>query len=359
MRALVAVAEAGTLSGAAERLRVAQPALTKRVQRLERALGVVLLERRARGVRLTDAGRAFVAGARDTLARAQGAADAARRGADGEVGRLTVGYTDLVVYSGHLPAIVGAFRARYPDVELALVPHRVPGPASDAFDAGALDVVLAQRWAEPGEVALGGGDGDAGDGGAPAGPTPAGPTPPGPTPPGPVQAGPGGRRTRVLASCEVVAYVPAGHRLARAAALRTRDLAGEPFVGVPPAADRAYSDGFRRACAAAGLRPRLVQEVADLATVFGLVAAGVGVELGPAAYASLTPPGVACVPVADFPLRLAYELAWREAPGARLAANFARVAADAGALGAPPGAASGAASGASPILAERDGREAR
>ncbi len=341
MRALVAVAEAGTLSGAAERLRVAQPALTKRVQRLERALGVALLERRARGVRLTDAGRAFVAGARDTLARAAAAADAARRAADGGVGRLTVGYTDLVIHSGHLPAIVGAFRACYPGVDLALAPYRVPGPALDAFEADALDVVLAHRWAEPGEVtAAGGADGGSGSGnssstGAVQPASSVGPAQAGPIPPGPVRSGPDGRRTRVLASCGFVAYVPAGHRLAGARSLRTRDLAGEPFVGYPPAADRAYSDGFRRACADAGLRPRFVQEVADLAAVFGLVAAGVGVKLGPAAYASTTPPGVACVPVSDFPLRLAYELAWREAPGARLAANFARVAASTDALGAP------------------------
>lgn len=306
MRALVAVADAGTLSHAAERLRVAQPALTKRVQGLERALGVALLERRPRGVRLTDAGRAFVAAARDTLARAQGAADAARRAADGEVGRLTVGYTDLVVYSGHLPAMVGAFRARYPDVELGLAPQRAPGPAQDAFDAGALDVVLAQRWAARDE---GGPDDGTAEAASPDGP------------------GPDGRRTRVLARCGIVAFVPAAHRLAGAAAVRTRDLAGEPFVGFPPAADRAFAERFRRACAAAGLRPRVVQEVADLSAVFGLIAAGVGVKLGPAVHAAATPPGVACVPVPDFPLGLAFELGWREGRGARLAANFARVAA--------------------------------
>src|SRR3954453_7555754 len=79
LRYFVAVAEAGQISAAARRLHLAQPALSQAIHALEREVGVELLERHARGVRLTAAGLAFLRHATATIARAHAAVQAARQ----------------------------------------------------------------------------------------------------------------------------------------------------------------------------------------------------------------------------------------------------------------------------------------
>ena len=75
----VAVAEAGSFTAAARKLRIAQPSLSQQVQALERDIGAALLERTSRGVRLTAAGREVLPEARAMLAAAQRARLAARQ----------------------------------------------------------------------------------------------------------------------------------------------------------------------------------------------------------------------------------------------------------------------------------------
>ena len=98
---------------------MAQPALTRQVQQLERELGVQLFDRSHRRIRLTDAGQAFLTEARELLAKAERAKDAARRAARGETGRLTVAFVGSVTYSP-LPLILRSFREHFPKVHLLL-----------------------------------------------------------------------------------------------------------------------------------------------------------------------------------------------------------------------------------------------
>ena len=92
LRYVAAIAEAGTITAAAERLGLAQPPLTRQIRDLEGRLGVTLFERHPRGVTLTEAGEVFVAEARAVLERAEGIAGAAQRAARGEaeIGRAHV-----------------------------------------------------------------------------------------------------------------------------------------------------------------------------------------------------------------------------------------------------------------------------
>src|SRR4051794_17734706 len=93
LRYLVAVADEGHITRAAERLGIQQPPLTRQIQLLEQEVGAQLLHRHARGVSLTEAGAAVVAEARELIAAAERIGETARRAARGERGRIAVGYT--------------------------------------------------------------------------------------------------------------------------------------------------------------------------------------------------------------------------------------------------------------------------
>jgi len=120
LRYFVAVAEALNFRRAAERLHVAQPALSKQIQQLEERIGVRLLHRNTGGVSLTDAGSVMLEEARDILERVEMAAAAATNAASGKSGRLNVGNLGLLTAS-FLPRVLSAFRARYPQVDVNLI----------------------------------------------------------------------------------------------------------------------------------------------------------------------------------------------------------------------------------------------
>src|SRR5215203_2298798 len=122
LRYFIAVAEELNFSRAAERMHMAQPPLSAAIRQLERDLGVDLFVRTTREVRLTVAGRAFLQGARRTLADAERAAEDAKRAAAGELGHLRIAYSWSMRF-GTLPALGRAFRAGHPDVVLSLCPE--------------------------------------------------------------------------------------------------------------------------------------------------------------------------------------------------------------------------------------------
>lgn len=119
LRYYVAVSEAQSFRKAAERLRVAQPALSKQIKDLEREIGARLFERTSQGVTLTDAGGVFLDEARDILERADMALAAAREAGTGASGKLVIGSMGPITAS-FLPAFLSSFRARYPKVDVNL-----------------------------------------------------------------------------------------------------------------------------------------------------------------------------------------------------------------------------------------------
>jgi DNA-binding transcriptional LysR family regulator len=122
LRYFVAVGEEEHFGRAAERLHVVQPALTRQVRQLEEELECALFERLKRGVRLTEAGKSFLEEARRLLSDLGYGIDRTRLVAQGQVGRLRIGFSDTATYSGELPSILRDFRARWPDVRLELFP---------------------------------------------------------------------------------------------------------------------------------------------------------------------------------------------------------------------------------------------
>jgi DNA-binding transcriptional LysR family regulator len=215
LRAFVAVAEELNFTRAAERLFVAQQAVSRSVAQLEQELGVTLLDRTTHAVALTPAGAALLASGRDVLAAADAAFEQARTVAHGLTGTVRVGVTPAIgqVVRGE---VVAALREDAPEVSIAF--HEVrPGDVAPLLRDRDVDLVLARaapRGAEVESAALR--------------PTPA------------------------------VLVVPCGHRLAGAAPVALADLDGERLLTWSPPGT-AYTDLLVTRLAAAGATVETVE----------------------------------------------------------------------------------------------------
>ena len=119
LRYFRAVAESKGFREAARRLHVVQPALSQTVSDLERELGVRLLTRNSRSVRLTSEGEVFLREANEILTHADRSVELARGAARGEIGSLSVGFLGSAT-SFFLPRIIREYRRRFPGVRLTL-----------------------------------------------------------------------------------------------------------------------------------------------------------------------------------------------------------------------------------------------
>jgi DNA-binding transcriptional LysR family regulator len=130
LRYFIAVAEEGHITRAAERLGMQQPPLSRQIKAIEREMDVQLFRRKARGVDLTDAGRAFLDDARAMLSHLDHALDTAKRAARGEQGQVSVGYTSSPAFHPLVPRVIREFRCAFPLVspdaggEFPPRPHR-------------------------------------------------------------------------------------------------------------------------------------------------------------------------------------------------------------------------------------------
>lgn len=142
VRCFVAVAEELHFGRAAERLRMTQPPLSRAVQKLERSVGALLLDRDNRGVRLTAAGEVFLVEARRLLHLADAAPVQARRVADGSRGTLRVGFTAASAYEV-LGDLLDRLSGALPELDLELV-ELVTREQVAALAGGELDLGLAR-----------------------------------------------------------------------------------------------------------------------------------------------------------------------------------------------------------------------
>lgn len=283
-RAFAAVAEELHFGRAAARLYVAQPALSQQIKHLERDLGVQLLERTTRQVRLTNAGAVFEEHARRVLAEADRARESVLLAEQGERGEIRVGLTGVTTWR-LLPRMSRAYRERFPLVRLELHPAVFSGAHLDALTVGGIDVCFIRA----------------------------------PVPP-PLAS-------RVLLDEDLVAVLPEEHRLARRSSVALADLAEEKFVSYPARQGSSLRDTAMRACTSAGFWPRVVQEAPDTHTVVALVGAAVGVALLPASAEKLQLEGVVFRPVTGADLRVPIALAWRRGDPSPVLGGFLAVAA--------------------------------
>lgn len=270
LRAFLAVAEEHHFSRAAERLHLAQPALSQQVKQLERELGVALFERTTRRVELTEAGHRLVPHARSVLAGVDGATTDLRLLTEGRRGRVSIGFIGTATYDV-LPRVAREVRERLPDVDLALRGELLSPALADAVLDGSLDLAVLR--------------------------------PDGVRRPG--------LELTPLRSERLVAVLPDRHPLAGRRRLDLARLAEETFVVHPPTST--VHAHVLAACARAGFQPASTVAVAETATLVVFVAAGEGVALVPEPVRSLALAGVTYVPLADAP-RIDLALASRPDP---------------------------------------------
>jgi DNA-binding transcriptional LysR family regulator len=116
LRYIIAVAEEGHITRAAERLGIQQPPLSRLIKAIEKEIDVQLFRRVPRGVQLTEAGRAFLNGARATLASFDRTRESARRTARGEEGQISVAFTSSAAFHPMVPSVIREFRETFPRV---------------------------------------------------------------------------------------------------------------------------------------------------------------------------------------------------------------------------------------------------
>src|SRR5438477_10588153 len=141
LRYFLAVADEGSFSRAAAKVRVAQPSLSQQIQKLEADVGQPLFDRLPRSVVLTEAGTCFIDYARQILASI-GDARRCVDGLKGKVsGRLAVGAIPTIA-PFILPKLIGKFQKRYPEVRLEIV-EDVTDRVAQRVEAGELDAAIA------------------------------------------------------------------------------------------------------------------------------------------------------------------------------------------------------------------------
>ncbi|WP_354640930.1 LysR family transcriptional regulator [Kitasatospora camelliae] len=258
-----AVARLEHVTQAAQLLGMPQPTLSRAIARLEAELGVDLLARQGRAVRLTRAGRLLLGSVERALAELERGAEAARAEADPEAGRVAFGFLHTMGTDA-VPALLRGFRAGHPRVRFQLVQDYVAAML-ERLRAGELDVCLVSPLPNAPDLAA-----------------------------------------RPLDEQRLHLAVPADHRLAGRRRIRLAEVAEEPWVAVEEGYGlRMITDGF---CAEAGFVPRIAFEGEEAETLRGLVAAGLGVALLPPA---LVPrPGVVELEVTAPRTRRAIGLAW-------------------------------------------------
>lgn len=248
LRYFVVTAEEQHVARAAERLGIAQPALSQQLKVLEQSLGVRLFERVGRGIRLSEVGAQFLPAARDTLAQAERAMQVAEAAARGALGNIEIGYVGSAMLEDQLPALLHDFRQHHPGVLLGL--RRLPVEEQlILLDQRALDLACVRGSVLDAWPAL---------------------------------------RAHALSSTPMLLALPARHRLAGQARIALAALAEDDFLVLQDGSREGHlAIQTRTLCAAAGFTPRIAIRVGELVSLVGLVAAGMGVSLVPASAAKI------------------------------------------------------------------------
>jgi DNA-binding transcriptional LysR family regulator len=256
LRYFVAVAEELNFRRAAERMYVAQGAVSAQILNLERDLGVRLLDRTPPTVSLTDAGAVLLTEARRVLHQAEVARLAARSARDRSTSRLRIGYM-----AAALPAIVPRALQRLAAAMPLLETSLELGSSVELIEA------VREEWLDAAVVSL-------------AAPS-------------------AGLRATGLGEQRAVAALPLSHELAVKPEVRLEQVAPERIVLLPREASRPLYDGIVSACRAAGLSPTLVEMPdAHIEQALLAVASGAGIGLVPESVAErYSAPGVRFVPL--------------------------------------------------------------
>lgn len=278
----VAVAEELHFSRAAERVHLAQQALSRQIKELESLVGAKLLDRTTRKVTLTPAGEAFLEGARAALTALEDAAAAARRAARGLAGTLRLGYVPGAALE-LTPFILAEFAERHPDVVVEMQEFPVHD-SSAGLASGATDLAFVR-----------------------------------------LPKGIPNIETEVLFVDPVVAMVPSSHHLVGRGSVSARELVADPITN-GDTLDEAYRAFWCLDAARDGSTKARLIPINSITEEAQLVAAGAAIAVTSTVVMHYMPmPGVEFLAIEDWP-GSAIALAWHRGERSPLVAQFLDVA---------------------------------
>lgn len=280
LRYFVAVAEELNFTRAAARLRTAQPSLSQQIRRLEKSVGVKLLDRSRHHVALTNAGRIFLRQAKDILGRVEHARRLARQAADGRAGDLSVGTfpsADVRI----LPALRPLVAERLPDLRLILHSKYAIEPRS-GLQSGTLDVAFMR---------------------------------------GPTEAD--GLELVELLTERIVLVLPSHHALARRKKIPVKSLDDLPCITMERSLSPALHDATATLYREAHIRMHVVSRADNVLGHLQLVQEGLGFALLPESMNALLPAGVTFRPLVCDPVpTVSIVMAWKSGNNSRLVREF-------------------------------------
>ncbi len=284
LRTFVIIAEEMHLTRAAERLHVAQPHLTRLLHHLEEEVGFCLVDRsNKRQLTLTPGGEIFLHQITSLLKQYEEAVQTAKRVAQGEGGKLVIGYTALAMFSGVLPALLQAYQ-RYPEV--ALLPRDISTASRqmvlNMLRDGRLDVAFLPTTSEE----------------------------------------PGLAR-ELISTASLLVALPANHPLASQPAIPLAALSQEAWIRAPKWINPRWDDDVSHLFQQAGFEPRVVQLTPQPHTQVSQVASGLGLAiLSTWTQQHIPHQGVVFLPLLGNDYRLELHVLWRDEDHSALLQTF-------------------------------------
>ena len=271
LRYFVAVAEELNFTRAAEKLRLAQPSLTRQIHNLEEELGVQLLDRGRNQVSLTEEGRSFLVDARRLVALSLESVKSVQRFSRGESGQLNIGYLFKFNFD-LLPVTLASFYKTFPETSVNLF-DMSPAEQLRALEARKIDlgfVGLRPAIANKNTADL---------------------------------------IWERVARHNVVVVLPVTHPLAKKGKIKITDLKSLFFVAMSEQTHPGSRDWLSGICQGAGFTPRILQDVDLESGLMTFVAEGLGVTLAREQIKNLPHPGVVFRPLAAV-AKADYWIAW-------------------------------------------------
>ena len=277
LRYFVEIADSGSFSAAAERLFVAQSALSRQIKELETQLQTPLFERTARQPRLTAAGEAFYPRARNLLSELLKASEMTTQIGNGQLGTLRLSHSSTVPMSGPLLQGISNWLERCPGVSMDIAKLSSEAQLEEIAD-GRLDVGLLRL---------------------------------------PVLRQRDGVRVVPLYSEQLLLAVPPNHPLANSSTpIELEQLKDEAFISIPHPQRGGLSYLSAELCMRAGFFPKAARVMSRKTTQLQLIQAGFGIALLPKSMQDISPASVRFLPLADPDCLSTVALAYQQTPSA-------------------------------------------
>ncbi len=286
LRYFLAVAEHLNFTRAAEQMGIAQPPLSQQILALERLLNVKLFVRTRRAVSLTREGEALLEFARRLNNTTHMAAEVVRAISRGEDGPLAIGSIFSSIYA-IIPHVLRPFVQTYPKVKVDLREMTVFEQISALKDYR-IDAGICR---------------------------------------GPIENDQGLESITLLQE-DFVAIVPADHKFSSEDTLSMAQIAEQPVIRIMPAANRTFSRSMFGALLEKGYKLNISQEVSDMHTVIGLVAAGFGISLVPSSLQTIHIPQVRYIPLRERTATTQLQLVYNKDNPSPILPRFIQIASD-------------------------------